>query len=273
MRDLKNNAKYCWNCEVELKKVKIDYSKEKVTFCPRCGCKYPEKPKIEAKLSIYQEEYLKDRNKESFNKMFVLLDKLIFNILCSKLKKSAKKLDVEEIEDMKQWCLEKILQYYQKPDFKISGSFTGYLSKVVLYPLYNNKDFEKEKNEVSLFSPIGISSEGEELTLMDRLSEQSYFDGLTETENFLFGRIQRKQVLEEFMDFFEMVLKIFYQKQKKFAFSQTLKMALLIKHFINRKNAKFFSEWWSCSDVDLKNNFLKTIDIMKQNLYMSAMEE
>lgn len=263
--------KKCWNCGSNLEKTNVNYINEK-TFCKICKCEYPEKPKIEAKLSMYQEDYLKTKNKDSFNKMFKILDSLIFNILCSKLKKSAKKIDKEEIDDMKQWCIEKLLQYYQKPDFKINGSFTGYLSKVVLYPLYNNKNIEKDKNEISLFSPIGRSSSGEEMLVIDKLSEQNYFDSYSEIESFLFGNIQKNQILNETMELFKTILKIFYKKQKN-SFSQTLKMALLFKHFGNRKNSKFFSEWWACSGTDLKDNFNKCIEIMKQNLYSASMEE
>ena len=54
-----SKIKYCWNCKCEVPYQfynNIDY----IPTCPNCGVSYPEKPKDEALLSIYQDEYLKE---------------------------------------------------------------------------------------------------------------------------------------------------------------------------------------------------------------------
>lgn len=145
--------KYCWNCGREVPYQtygEIDY----VPKCDSCGVSYPEKPKDEALLTIYQDEYLNDRTDANFSKLFVLLKKVTFNVICHKLKSKSSYKQLDELQDDVQWTLEKLVQYYkEKPDFKITTSFVQYISQLVLYPLYNKIEQERKYKTISIHTP------------------------------------------------------------------------------------------------------------------------
>lgn len=270
----------CWNCEKPVDKqvyAEIDY----VPTCKHCGVKYPEKPKLEAKLTLYQDEYLADRTQANFNKLFIPMNSLVFNIICSKLKGTSERNDIEGILDKVQWVLMKVSQYYiNKPNFRIDSSFTAYLTQVALYPLYNKKDKKKSNNEISMFTPLGgkfINSTGAEKQLIDKLSEEPYMDGVFETEAFLFKETQKETVVNEMTDFIAVALETLYKQSitinSNKSFSETLTLALTYKHFVNQKNDRFFSELWRTCPIDLQDRFNDSIKLLKNHIKYIALRE
>lgn len=180
---MKNKIKYCWNCKSEVPYQTyglINY----IPTCSHCGVMYPEKPKDEAKLSIYQDEYLKTRSDESFNKLFALMSDVTFNVICHKLKSKGSYEKNDDIWDKVQWTLEKITSYYkEKPDFKINTSFIQYIGQVVLFPIYNKEEQEREKKEISLYSSKYKSPNGsKEKELLDYLQKDDDEQGISEVE-------------------------------------------------------------------------------------------
>lgn len=253
----------CWNCGTEVPKIKYDEIKY-IPKCPKCGCNYPEKPKLEAKLTEYQDEYLKNRTQANLNKLFSPMRELVFNLMCSKLKKMGQCRPYEDVEDMVSWTLCKLVSYYTtKEEFKIAGSFTGYISEVIKYPLYNEKDKEKSTNEISMFEPLGEDSDE---TILDKLSNDSYeFDVLK-----VLDESESNILVKHIMDYLETSLITMYDvTNDKCKFSKTLNFMILINHFINKKTNRFFSEWWKMSDVELRDNFTKCTDLLKEILYRS----
>lgn len=118
--------------------------------CKFCGVRYWEKPENEIKLFLLQDDYLKYRDSDILGKMSVIIYDISKNIIIKKLKNS-RKIQIEDIEDKTSDTVEKIISYYiSKPNFSIDNSFTGYIEQVVLYPLYNKKVKEKERNEISM---------------------------------------------------------------------------------------------------------------------------
>ena len=161
----------CWNCGNEVKKINYA-SYVEIPTCPKCGVQYPEKPKLEAKLTLLQNEYFSNPTDSNFQRLFEPLKELTFHIICHYLNKTSTFLDSDEINDMVQWTLCKLVSYYkEKEGFKITGSFTGYIEQVVLYPIYNKKDKERRQNEKSLFTPLDEGTKSR--TLLDKLAEQS----------------------------------------------------------------------------------------------------
>lgn len=251
----------CWNCGCEVPRIKyeeINY----IPKCPKCKCNYPEKPKLEAKLTEYQDEYLKDRTQKNLNKLFSPMREMIFNLICSKLKKKGQCRTYEDIEDMVSWTLCKLVSYYTtKPEFKISGSFVGYISEVIKYPLYNEKDKEKTENEISMFEPLNEDSDE---TIIDKLSNDVYeFDVLK-----VLGESESNLTVINIMDFVKTSITMMYKvSNDKNKFSKSLNLMILMNHFFNQKTNRFFSEWWKMSDISLRDNFIKCTDILKDNLY------
>ena len=140
-----NKIKYCWNCGYEVP-YQVYSSINFVPKCPKCESLYPEKPRDEAMLSIYQDEYLADRSEKNFNRLFKALNVMTFNVICHKLKVKSSHEQLDDILDKVQWTLEKLAKYYkEKSDFKVTTSFNKYIGQLVLYPLYNKDEQEKER--------------------------------------------------------------------------------------------------------------------------------
>ena len=265
----------CWKCGAEVPKINYRIY-EGIPLCPKCGCKYPEKPKTEAKLSILQDNYLKSRlpkvvvngkeednpkSKKDLDKLFYTLHDLTFNIICSKLKGSAMSLDKEDIEDKVQWSLIKMLSYYkEKPNF------TGYISMVVLYPLYNRKVKLKGRKEVSINAPLDRNSENSQ-TLLDKLSLQE--DDTINIEKGL-GKYQSELVTKQIINFIKTTLvKTFNIRESEHrgdSFTDTLQLLICYKHFVNKRNDRFFTELWKTSSLELQDIFRGSLTILEESL-------
>lgn len=259
---------YCWKCGGVVRKIKYSECAE-IPKCPHCGVRYPEKPKIEALLTLQQESYLEDRSQSNLNALFFTLHKLTYNIICSKLKHSAMSLSRERIEDMTQWSLMKILSYYkEKPDFKINGSFIGYVSQVVLYPLYNKKDKDMELNEISIDAPIGNGCD-KERNLLDIISLESMNSDIM-VENRILSRNDYDSMIDHVGEFIEKMLDTMYDSSEKNGekgkFTKVMEMVTAYRHFIFKKHENFFSEIWKTCSCGLEDEFNATMKILKKTL-------
>jgi len=250
----------CWSCHIPLTNFDSSYN----YHCPECDAEYANKPPNEARLAILQNEYLQSRDNKVLNKMMIIMNDLIYNLICSKLKASGKYLDEDDVMDKVQWTLLKMTYYYSKPEFKINSSFTEYIGRVILYPLYNNKQKEKDANELSLFSPLG-NNEGDKL-LIDRLSDMPYLDGNNETENYLFQNIEKDNVVVMVNNF---INSLFMSAYKTKGFATALKLMVLYKHYFNKSTERFFGNWWTSEGIELKEYFEKSQTILKDAIYDS----
>ena len=244
----------CWNCGESVDRV--IYKPNEITHCKKCGCVFPEKPKLEAMLTVYQDEYLNNPSEENKNRLFKPLKDLIFNIICQKLKKSSGRL-YEDIEDMTSWTILKLWEYYSRPNFKITGSFIGYITKMVLYPLYNKEDKKRSDSEISIYTP---TKEDSTKTILDTLSELS--DDTFEDK--IFNIIDKENLILELNVFLKHIFKKSFEVG---GVQECINMALLFKHLINGKSDRFFSDWWNTTDdIDLQNNYFQCIEIFKKLL-------
>jgi hypothetical protein len=255
----------CWHCKAPLEN--LSYEERLMNIpCPACGTAYAAKPMNEAKLSLLQEEFLSTRKVEVLNRMMMIMQHIIYNLICSKLKGSATFLDEEDIMDKVQWTLMKMHTYYSREDFKISTSFVEYLSQVILYPLYNYKNREKDQFEISINTPIKDGSNGgKEQTILDKLTDTPYLENNFEVENFLFKEEQKENVIAEIQDYIDTVITVAY-KQKGMA--HALKLLVLFKHFFQKRNNRFFGEVWSSPSWGrgLRDDFEKSLFLLRLDL-------
>ena len=100
----------CWSCHIPL----TNFDSSVNYHCPTCGASYANKPLNEAKLAILQDEYLITRDNKVLNKMMIIINDLVYNLICSKLKASGKYLDEDDVIDKVQWTLLKMTYYYNK---------------------------------------------------------------------------------------------------------------------------------------------------------------
>ena len=202
--------KHCWNCGIEVPYIEYD-NINYIPKCKECGVLYPEKPKDEALLSIYQEEYLNDKSDENLSRLFELLKKVTFNVIRYKLKSKSSYEQIDEIWDKVQWSLEKLLMYYkEKPDFKITTSFVQYIKQVVLFPLYNKVEKERQKKEISIYTPKFKNSDKNSKELCDYLSK-SVDGGLEELENEMDYDTNKNGIIGKSVDFIKDVALSIYE--------------------------------------------------------------
>ena len=271
-----SKIKYCWNCKTEVPYREYNNIKF-IPTCPKCGVKYPEKPKDEAFLSIYQDEYLANRTEENLNKLFTLMSKVTFNIICHKLKCTSSHEQLDDIWDKVQWTLEKISKYYkEKPNFKIGTSFVKYISQVVLFPLYNKDEQEKQKKEISIHTPkFSNSKDKGNKELYDYLSSDTD-GGINQTEYELDYENDQNHLTKESIEYISTVLESLYEYEKSektnHEFRNSLYMAELYKYFISGKiNDKVVQDIINSLDFNLVKKFDASKDIYKDILVKHAM--
>jgi hypothetical protein len=127
------------------------------------------KPEVEKKLETLQENYLKNKCKKNENSFFFELEKLTRNIVKGKFK-GRFFADPEYINDIVQETMFYMVRHFKKSNFKITGSFTGYLRMACLYPMYGAKKKKKEKAEISINKEIDKDGH----TLYDLISGNKY---------------------------------------------------------------------------------------------------
>ena len=253
----------CWKCHTELfnSDSTINY------LCPHCNAEYSNKPINEAKLSILQDQYLLTRDNKVLDKMLTIMQGIVYNLICSKLKASGKYLEEEDILDKVQWTLWKMITYYKRDSFKISVSFIEYLSQVVLYPLYNYKTKNRDIKEISIFTPVGKEADGKEQTLLDKMQAETYLDGYFDVENYFFKNIEIENTVKLVKDYVKSVITIANEKK---GFSSSLKMLILYNHYFNKRSDRFFSKWWEKEGFDFRDQWEKSLSLLREVLYESA---
>ena len=267
-----SKIKNCWNCGHEVP-YQIYSSIDFVPKCPKCGSLYPEKPKDEAMLSIVQDEYLADRNEKNFNKLFKLLNQMTFNVICHKLKVKSSHEQLDDILDKVQWTLEKLAKYYkEKSDFKVTTSFSKYIGQLVLYPLYNKDEQERQKNEISIHIPIfgGAVGDKNSKELNDYLSKTD--DGeISEVEKNIDYEINQNHLNVESLKFINGIINSLYEYEESKGtnkeFRNSYNMAELYKFFIyNRCNEKIVEDIINSMDYSLVKKFEKSKELYKHML-------
>lgn len=267
-----SKIKYCWNCGHEVP-YQIYSSIDFVPKCPKCESLYPEKPKDEALLSIAQDEYLADRNEKNFNKLFKLLNRMTFNVICHKLKIKSSHEQLEDIWDKVQWTLEKLAKYYiEKADFKITTSFNSYIGQLVLYPLYNKDEQERQENEISIHIPMFGGTIGDKncKELNDYLSKSSD-GGLSEIEMNLSYEDNQNYLTKKSLEFIKQTINALYDYEKSKntnkEFRNSYNMAELYKFFIyNRCDEKTVEDIINSMEYSLVKKFEKNKELYKQML-------
>jgi hypothetical protein len=263
-----NKKKYCWSCHKEINNIE----NESNYICPhtKCNAKYADKPKNEAILHILQEEYLLTRDNKIFGRMLLMIKDIAYNQICNKLKQSGKFLLEEELEDKVGWTIEKFVTLYSNPNFRITTSFIDYTASAVLYPLYNYKLQDKEKTEISLFTPIynnKHSSSRKENTLYDIMKETPVLEEYGAVENYFFLEIQKENTIDMVNDFVDTLIKNIYNKK---GLAYTIKMITLFDFFIQKRNNKLFTSWWNVEGLEFKKVFEKILLLFRNTLRESS---
>lgn len=269
----KIKKRYCWNCGNEVPY--IEYKQMiSIPKCINCGVLYPEKKKLEAELTLKQEQYLATRSDKDMNEFFKDIPQLTFNLICKVLKREQKKLDPELIWDKANWAVSILVRYYKnKPDFKISGSFCGYISQMILYPLFNKKDKDKEEREVSLSTPIKSESESNsKKSLEDFISLNTMnFDYSSDVEEELIKSEMQKEIPNKIIDFVKNFIKICYE-EKKISIIEMYELFVLFNLFCKKKNISYFQEIFKTSTPKIQDIWNEMLNLLNEKLQESKYE-
>ena len=263
-----SKIKYCWNCGHEVP-YQIYSSINFVPKCPKCESLYPEKPKDEAMLSIAQDEYLADRSEKNFNKLFKLLNRMTFNVICHKLKVKSSHEQWDDIWDKVQWTLEKLAKYYkEKADFKVTTSFNKYIGQLVLFPLYNKDEQERQKTEISIHTPkFGNVNDKNAKELNDYLCKTD--DGeISEVEKSIDYDVNQNYLVTKSLEFINETINALYDYEKSKDTNKEFKscyyMAELYKFFIyNKCDEKIVEDIINSLDFSLVKKFEKNKEMYK----------
>jgi len=244
----------------------IEYknNKCKPQICPFCKDKYSLKPLLEYKLFCLQEVFLKDKtNQKISNDFFTLLDKYINRLILKKLKIKKLSYTKSVIREKINYTIYKLYIYYQKPEFKIEGSFAGYINQVLLDTFYNRKRRREESHD-SLNQKINEEK--------NEIIDNIFFYGYHTLANI------EVDVEEEIINRDKSIIDKLYQiisyvsslvKEKENVKHKYLYM-LGIYYFLNKKSELFLNKYYAITGTSttiyLKKSETTLYDYLKRSL-------
>ena len=116
--------------------------------CPFCGCKYYDKPNLEIKLFVLQDQWLEEYSKNKSTtilgeNMFPIIQEYAMNMIKGMIK-GKRSLSEDELQersfDAAALLIEVILR---DPDHRMKYSFGDYLSRLCKSVCYSTKNHEK----------------------------------------------------------------------------------------------------------------------------------
>jgi len=247
-------SKTCNVCEAKIKSDENNiYPKE----CPHCGSDIWNMPVDEVILHKLQDQYMLYRDDKSFGAFLLGVKKILRNIIIGKLKSNSFIVQDDELDDLILDSLEKIIKLYNKPSFYIKDSFIGYFSQVVLYPMYNPKKKEYQKNEVSYNTPLKTSNTKitteDEKTLLNYLEEQELSHDMDKL-------LYEDKLVFELLNLIEAIYKKTCQElSPQFGYI----LVFLLKEFFNNKKNSYFIEFFNYYKKDYFEYFEKSIIIIR----------
>lgn len=140
--------------------------------CPFCGCKYYDKPNLEMKLFVLQDEWLKEYDKNGStiilgNKMFPVIREYAVNIIKGMIR-GKRSLSEDELQersfDAATLLIEVILR---DPEHRMRYSFGDYLRRLCKSVCYSTKNHEKNFSLNSMLND-GETEFGETITVTAR---------------------------------------------------------------------------------------------------------
>ena len=260
------NKRFCWNCGCEVPYI-IYKNMSEIPKCSNCGVLYPEKKKLEAELTLKQDKYLKTRSKKDMEDLFADIPKLTFNLICKVLKKQQIVLEPEIIWDKANWTVMTLISYYKnKPNFKIEGSFVGYISQMILYPIFNQNEIKKNKTEISIENTVGNNNSNDSKTIEDFIcSNTMNIDYSSDVEKDILAEEKKKELPIIITNFISEFLNKAY-KDNIINLNETYELYVLFDLFVKRRTLTYFNEAFKSSKPKIQDIWEKMISVLCEKL-------
>jgi hypothetical protein len=224
--------------------------------CPFCGCKYYDKPNLEMKLFVLQDQWLEEYNKNKSTtilgeKMFPIIQEYAINMIKGMIK-GKRSLPEDELQersfDAAALLIEVILR---DPDHRMKYSFGDYLSRLCKSVCYSTKNHEKTFSLNSMLKD-GETEFGE--TIVANTYELS--GGLEDPQelkmnNLLEMREVREDVVEKIIGLVEKSAEILFDNTGSYEQKIMYLQGLLMK--FEDVNTKILSEFYEYSGKAIKS--------------------
>jgi hypothetical protein len=241
--------------------------------CPFCGCKYYDKPNLEMKLFVLQDQWLEEYNKNKSTailgeKMFPIIQEYAINMI-KRMIKGKRSLSEDELQersfDAATLLIEVILR---DPEHRMRYSFGDYLSRLCKSVCYSTKNHEKTFS-LNLMLKDGETEFGE--TIVSNTYELS--GGLEAPQELqMNNRLEmgeaREDVIEKLIGLIEKSSEILFDNTGNYEYKIMYLQGLLMK-FENR-NAKILSEFYEVSGKAIKKYVEKGELVIFNNLRETA---
>ena len=237
----------------------------KKKYCPFCKHPYSMKPPIEYTLFCLQDKYLENKknNKVSnvfFKKLYTYVTKLLLIKLKGKLSMNA-----FTVKEKVNYTVSKLFFYYQKPEFRIEGSFGGYINSMLLDTLYNHKR-RREESHLSL----DMKLDDEHHEIIDKLFEIG-FSTLSEQVHDV-----EKIILENDVRIIEKLVivieEMFDLIAKRDSLESAIKFYLGLLYTINRVKEPFLDKYFYYFGSDINRYVQNTTGILYDVLKTALMD-
>jgi hypothetical protein len=246
---------------------------ESPDICPFCGCKYYDKPNLEMKLFVLQDQWLEQYNKNGDTailgeKMFPIIQEYAINMIKGMIK-GKRSLAEDELQersfDAATLLIEVILR---DPGHRMRYSFGDYLSRLCKSVCYSTKNHEKT------FSLNSMLRDGE-TELGETITANAYelSGGLEETQelqmnNKIEMRETREDVVEKLTGLIKKSAKILFENTGSYEQKIMYLQGLLLK--FENGNPKILSDFFEAAGKAIKNYVERGELIVFENLRETA---
>lgn len=249
----------CSHCKVY---IKYQFGSKPV-ICPECKHIYSMKPPMEYNLFCLQDKFLRFRdNKEIANEFFTSLYKYVYILILKKLKGKLS-LNKNVIKDKVIYTLDNLYRYYCKEEFRIEGSFAGYINCMLLDTLYKRKD--RRDNDHDSLNSLMQDKKSEKLNNLMTIGFRHILENEIDVEKAILDK--DRYIITKILD----IIDFMGQSIKDYINTETYFYYLLgLMYIMEGKNKLFIDKYYDYIGTDTTRYIQKTIGVIYERLKNSV---
>jgi hypothetical protein len=225
--------------------------------CPFCHCKYYDKPNLEMKLFVLQDQWLEEYNKDKSTtilgeKMFPVIQEYAISIIKGMIK-GKRLLSNDELQELSFDAATLLIEVILRdPDHKMKYSFGGYLSRLCKSVCYSIKNHERTFSLNSMLKDGKTELEETIVADMYELSGGIEIPQELRMENLLEMREGevREDVIEKITGLVEKSAEILFDNMGSYEQKIMYLQGLLMK--LEHRNDKILYKFYEVSGIAVK---------------------